>query len=116
MQHASELNDWVTIIQALKKRFGPIKYEDLKGELSKLCQTSIVTAYQSKFENLAQRIDGLLDRFLTCTFISGLKDGIKINVKSFRPTSLKDAIGLARLQDKSSLRDRRNFPRPQTPT
>ncbi|TXG70529.1 hypothetical protein EZV62_005464 [Acer yangbiense] len=84
----------------LEKQFGPIEYEDPEGELSKLHQTSTVTAYQSQFENLAQRIDGLPDKFLTRTFISGLKDNIKTNVKSFRPTSLKDVIGLARLQEK----------------
>jgi hypothetical protein len=116
LQHAGELNDWVSFIQALEKRFGPTEYEDPEGELSKLRQTSTVAAYQSQFENLAQRIDGLLDRFLTRTFISGLKDDIKTNVNSFRPTSLKDAIGLARLQEKSSSGDRRNFPRPQAPT
>jgi len=116
LQHAGELNDWVLFIQALEKQFGPIKYEDPEGELSKLRQTSTVAAYQSQFENLAQRIDGLPDRFLTRTFIHGLKDDIKTNVKSFRPTSLKDAIGLTRLQEKSSSRDRRSFPRPQAPT
>jgi len=100
LQHAGELNDWVLFIQALKKRFGPTEYEDPEGELSKLCQTSTVAAYQSQFENLAQRIDGLPDRFLTRNFIHGLKDDVKINVKSFCRTSLKDAIGLTLLQEK----------------
>jgi hypothetical protein len=100
LQHAGELNDWVSFIQALKKRFGPTEYKDPEGEVSKLHQTSTIAAYQSQFENLAQRIDGLPDRFLTRTFIHGLKDDIKINVKSFRRTSLKDAISLTRLQEK----------------
>ncbi|KAI9176859.1 hypothetical protein LWI28_007928 [Acer negundo] len=97
LQHAGELNDWVTFIQALEKRFGPTEYEDPEGQLSKLRQTSTVAAYQSQFENLAQQIDGIPDKFLTRTFINGLKEDIKTNVKSFRPTSLKDAIGLTRL-------------------
>ncbi|KAJ0028629.1 hypothetical protein Pint_35012 [Pistacia integerrima] len=105
-----------SLVQSLEKRFGPTEYEDPEGEITKLRQTSTVAAYQTQFEKLAQRVDGLPDRFLARTFVSGLRDDIKGMVKLLRPTSLKEAIGLARLQEKHHCRDRKSFSAPNKPT
>ncbi|KAJ0078810.1 hypothetical protein Patl1_22867 [Pistacia atlantica] len=116
LQHARELSDWASLVQSLEKRFGPTEYEDPEGEITKLRQTSTVAAYQTQFEKLAQYVDGLPDRFLARTFVSGLRDDIKGMVKLLRPTSLKEAIGLARLQEKHHCRDRKSFSTPNKPT
>lgn len=99
LQRTAELSDWPTFVNALEKRFGPTEYEDPEGALVKLRQITTVAAYQDQFELFADRVEGLSDHFLMRTFISGLKDDIKNILKVLRPSSLTDAIGLARLQE-----------------
>lgn len=65
----------------------------------KLCQTTTVNDYQSAFEALANRIVGLPPQFYLNCFISGLKPAIRREVQAFQPTSLPQAISLAKLQE-----------------
>lgn len=71
------------------------------GELSKLKQVTFVKAYQEKFEELANKTKGLTEEFFISCFLSGLKDEIKAGVQMFQPTTITQAIGLARLQEES---------------
>ncbi|KAJ0103542.1 hypothetical protein Patl1_05284 [Pistacia atlantica] len=72
LQHTGSLTNWSAFVHALGKRFGPSDFYD-EGELAKLRQNSSVAAYQKRFEALSNRL--------------------------LRPTSLTEAIGLARTQE-----------------
>lgn len=81
---------WKDFEYGLKVRFGPDVYDDATGELTKLCQTSTVKCYQEKFKELANRTH------------AGLKEEIKARVQMFRPITISQAIGLARLQEETT--------------
>ncbi|XP_077250240.1 uncharacterized protein LOC143889774 [Tasmannia lanceolata] len=93
------LKTWNGFLEALSARFGPSPYEDYKGALSKLLQTTTVLAYQAPFENLAHKVTGLSESFLLSFFISGLKPEIKRDLLIAKPQSLLQAMSLGRLQE-----------------
>ncbi|KAL5752650.1 hypothetical protein ACOSQ2_023157 [Xanthoceras sorbifolium] len=88
---------WNEFTKALLLRFGPTNYEDPSEALTRLKQTSTVSADQETFKELSHRVDGLLENFLVGCFIAGLRDEIRLDVKIKQPRSLADAIGVARL-------------------
>jgi hypothetical protein len=108
MHDNGQLLSWTMFLQALESRFAPSLYEDPKGALFKLCQTTTVREYQSQFENLANRIVGLPPPFYLSCFISGLKPAIRREVQAFQPISLTQAVHLAKLQEEK-LADRTPF-------
>ena len=99
MHANNQLTSWATFIHCLEIRFAPSHYEDLKGALFKLCQTTTVREYQAQFESLANRIVGLPPPFFLSCFVSGLKPEIRREVQAFQPISLSQAISLAKLQE-----------------
>ncbi|XP_077242438.1 uncharacterized protein LOC143882945 [Tasmannia lanceolata] len=90
---------WKDLVDVLCTRFGPNALEDFTGALTKLYQKSTVKEYQEKFEELAARTSGLGDEFFISCFVSGLKDEIRPGVQMFKPTTISQALGLARLQE-----------------
>ncbi|XP_073300538.1 uncharacterized protein [Primulina huaijiensis] len=107
-QHKThQFESWEGFIRILETTFGPSEYEDHQETLAKLTQTSTVAEYRQRFDALANRISGVSASFLTSCFISGLRSDLRHEVKAFRPTSLTQAIGLARLQE-AKLLDRRS--------
>lgn len=80
MHSNGQLLSWPMFLHALELRFAPSHYEDPKGSLFKLCQTSSVKEYQTEFESLANRIVGLPPQFYLSCFVSGLKPEIKREV------------------------------------
>lgn len=83
----------------MESRFAPTAYDDPRGNLFKLTQTTSVAAYLSAFEALANRIVGLNSLDLLSCFVSGLKTEIRREVLAQQPTSLSQAAGLARLHE-----------------
>ncbi|GJY63804.1 ty3-gypsy retrotransposon protein, partial [Tanacetum coccineum] len=49
------ITTWVKFEEGVKNRFGPSKYEDSKGALSKLLQLRTVEDYQREIEKLMYR-------------------------------------------------------------
>ncbi|KAH7862936.1 hypothetical protein Vadar_011299 [Vaccinium darrowii] len=94
--------NWKEFEYGLSVRFGPNVYEDAIGELTKLCQTTIVKCYQERFEELANRTSGLTQGFFISCLLSGLKEEIRVGVQMFGPTTITQAIGLARLQEETT--------------
>ena len=94
------ISTWQNFIHALDVRFAPSHYEDPKGALFKLCQTSTVREYHNQFESLANSIVGLPPPFFLSCFVSGLKPEIRREVHVFQPISLSQAVSLAKLQEK----------------
>jgi hypothetical protein len=105
----NQLLTWPLFLQALESRFAPSLYEDPKGAIFKLYQTSSVREYQTQFEALANRIMGLPPPFHLGCFISGLKPAIHREIQAFQSISLTQVIHLARLQEEKFL-DHAPFP------
>ncbi|KAK9233017.1 hypothetical protein WN943_023266 [Citrus x changshan-huyou] len=85
---------WTEFFSAILKRFGPTKFDDAAEALSQLRQQTSVIAYQEEFKKLSHLVDDLPEPFLAGSFVGGLKDEIRLEVKMQRPCSLSTAIGL----------------------
>lgn len=112
LMESGSVRSWEEFVVALKVRFAPSAYEDPVGAFTKLQQNSIVDEYQSQFEVLSNRIPGLTEEFRVSSFVSGLKEEVRIMVSMFKPMSLPAAFGLARLQEQEVCR-RNQSPKPQ---
>lgn len=94
---------WKKFVEALCTRFDSSLHEDYEEELAKLQQkNSFVQEYKSQFEQLANSTTRLTEEFFEF-FISSLKDKLKYDVQMFRPTTMTDAISLARLHEECLL-------------
>ena len=50
------IESWEEFVKAINLRFGPSLYEDYKGALSKLQQTTTVASYQDQIEDLSTKV------------------------------------------------------------
>lgn len=100
MERSNAIASWEDFTKGLLIRFGPSPYEDPTGTLTKLQQTTTVEEYQTRFEELTNRTEGLNESFMVSCFMRGLEDDIRLNVQMLRPHNLPDAIGLAGMQEK----------------
>jgi len=107
---SGSIRSWEEFVVALKIRFAPSDYDDPVGAFTKLQQTSTVDEYQyqSQFEVLSNRIPGLTEYFRVSSFVSGLKEEVRIMVTMLKPTTLPNDFGLARLQEQEICRRNRN--------
>ncbi|GKC99601.1 hypothetical protein Tco_1169876 [Tanacetum coccineum] len=85
--------------ESVKNHFGPSKYEDPKGALSKLLHFGTVEDYQREFEKLMNRVTDIPDFLLISFYISGLKLNLQHELLVSRPTMLGDAFSLARITE-----------------
>jgi translation elongation factor EF-1beta len=97
---------WEDFASALKTRFAPSVFDDPVGTFTTLKQTTTVEDFQNRFEILSNRIQGLSEDFKVSTFLSGLKEEIRITVTILKPKDLTIAFGLARLQEEVKMRSR----------
>lgn len=80
------LTTWDEFTKALETRFGPSSYDNHQATLFKLFQTTTVTAYQTEFERLGNRITGLPNDALLNCFLYGLQSNISQELAIIRPT------------------------------
>ncbi|XP_061375850.1 uncharacterized protein LOC133317958 [Gastrolobium bilobum] len=103
MDRSQRLTTWDAFIVALRSRFGPSRYRDLRGELGRLTQHTTIENYQKEFERLSNQIIGINDISLQSYFENGLKSEIRKEVRMHLPESLQNAIELAKVvEDKLS--------------
>jgi hypothetical protein len=96
---SEETVTWKSLKAALHIRYGPTVFEDHFGDLTKLQQIGTVRDYQLKFEQLLSRVGKLsIPHQLGC-FVSGLKGNLRTEVQAMKPSTLTEAIGLARLYE-----------------
>ncbi|GJU86719.1 receptor-like serine/threonine-protein kinase NCRK, partial [Tanacetum coccineum] len=81
----------------MKNRFGPSKYEDPKGALSKLLQLGTVEDYQREFEELMNLVMDIPDSLLISYYIYRLKRHLQRELLVSKPTTLGDVFSLARI-------------------
>ncbi|KAK2983097.1 hypothetical protein RJ640_009836 [Escallonia rubra] len=98
-EHGEQCITWQIFIDELFERFGPTRYQDCVGELTKLQQTGTVKEYQTQFSRLLLRAGRLLPEQQVGCFVSGLKESLKADVQACKPTTLSAAVGLARLYE-----------------
>ncbi|GJX85257.1 ty3-gypsy retrotransposon protein [Tanacetum coccineum] len=89
------ITDWPRFEESVKNQFGPSKYEDPQGALSKLLQTMTVAEYQGEFEKLMNRVTDISETLLISFYISGLKLPLQRELLVLKPTILGDAFALA---------------------
>ncbi|GKC25401.1 retrotransposon-related protein [Tanacetum coccineum] len=93
---------WIDrFVESVKDRFGPSKYEDPQGALSKLLQLGTVEEYQREFEKLMNRVTNIPESLLISFYISGLKLHIQRGLLVSKPNTLGDAFSLARITEAS---------------
>ncbi|GJW61762.1 ty3-gypsy retrotransposon protein [Tanacetum coccineum] len=93
------ISTWDEFVTSVRNRFGPSKYEDPQGALSKLLQIETVAHYQSEFEKLMNRVTDVSETLLISFYISGLKPAIQRELLISRPSTLGDAFALARITE-----------------
>lgn len=83
--------------------FGPSTFVNHQQALFKLQQTTTVSDYQKEFERLSNRVTCLSPRAILDCFISGLHVDIKNELALLKPTTIADAIGMAKLVESKLL-------------
>nr|GEW46882.1 hypothetical protein [Tanacetum cinerariifolium] len=96
MTHNKLVASWDGFLDSVRNRFGPSKYEDPQGVLSKLLQLGTVAQYQSEFEKLMNRVTDISKNLLISFYISGLKPTTQRELLIAIPTTFGDAFSLAR--------------------
>lgn len=91
------LSTWDEFTHALELHIGPSTFESYQQALFKLHQTNIMADYQWDFERLFNRIIRLPNQAIIDYFISGLRADIQHELADLHPTSISQAIGLAKL-------------------
>jgi hypothetical protein len=99
LQDSRTIQGWEALVDALRLRFAPSAFDDPVGAFTKLKQTTIVGEYQSQFEVLSNKVSGLTEDFRVNSFLSGLKEEIRLTITMWRPNSLPVAFGLTLLQE-----------------
>ncbi|KAF5460502.1 hypothetical protein F2P56_020366 [Juglans regia] len=98
--------NWEVFKYELHLRYGPSRYQNFFGDLTKLKQWGSIRDYQMEFDCLLHRAGHLSEEQQVGCFVSGLKEAIRIDVQACNPTSLSATIGLARLYE-SRMHDQR---------
>ncbi|GJR01955.1 ty3-gypsy retrotransposon protein [Tanacetum coccineum] len=93
------ITTWDGFLESVQNRFGPCKYEDPQGTLSKLLQKGTVAHNQSEFEKLMNRVTDVSEALLISFYVSGLKPAIQRELLVSKPASLGDAFSLARVTE-----------------
>lgn len=97
MHSNKQLSTWEAFTRALELRFGPSSFTNHEAALFKLKQHGSVLDFQLQFETLSNCVEGLSPTSLLNCFISDLKDEIQHELAVLKPTSLAEAIRLAKL-------------------
>jgi hypothetical protein len=87
---------WQQFVTSVNRRFGPPVRSNPLGELTHLRRTGTVAAYQDAFLQLLARCDDVTECQQVDIFTAGLRNPLRIDVEMQRPTSLEDAMSLAR--------------------
>ncbi|KAK2996971.1 hypothetical protein RJ639_026366 [Escallonia herrerae] len=98
-EHGEHCITWQIFIDELFERFGPTRYQDCFGDLTKLQQTGTVKEYQAQFSRLLLCTGRLLPEQQVGWFFSGLKESLKADVQACKPTTLSVVVGLAQLYE-----------------
>lgn len=114
-KEGNQIVTWDVFVGEIWARFGPTEGEDFDEALSKITQTGSLQDYQRQFERLGNRVHGWTQKALVWTFMGGLNPEIANAIRMFKPQTLKDAVGYARMKDQQLQRQRAVDPSPNQP-
>jgi hypothetical protein len=87
---------WDEFERLVNQRFGPPIRGNALGELIQLRRETTVTDYQTRFLTLVNGCKGLTEPHQIKIFTAGLRNPLKIDIKLEQPTTLEEAMALAR--------------------
>ncbi|KAL2226249.1 UNVERIFIED_CONTAM: Transposon Ty3-G Gag-Pol polyprotein [Sesamum indicum] len=100
-----EFRTWEEIVANVLGRFEALNNAKVTTEFNRLHHETTVDNYLERFEELKDQMlifnRNLDEDFFMMKFISGLKDEVKLYVTNCEPTSLYQAINLARNQEQT---------------
>ena len=88
---------WHDYVRSISARFSNAMFEDPLEELASLVQTDELQTYNNSFDALLNKVT-LSETQAVSLYLKGLKLEIKGPVKMFKPQTLHEAYGLARIQ------------------
>ena len=92
---------WADYVSAISSRFSNAMFEDPMEEIASLVQLTDdakgLQEYNSGFDRLLNKVT-VSESYAVSLYLKGLKPEIKGPVKMFKPPTLRDAYGLARIQ------------------
>lgn len=89
------------LIKALLVRFSPSAYKNAMKPLTRSRQTNTVGEYKARFETLSNKLKGLMDTYKCRCFPTGLRDNIRLPIRTFNPTNLTSTYNLAKIQEEN---------------
>lgn len=101
MIHKNYSQDWTIFVDALYKHFGSNLYTNPQEALTELKQQGTVKEYQTQFEALSTRVNGLTKQWLVSFFVAGLNDYLKCQLRLTKPPSYHEAVALALLHEQN---------------
>lgn len=90
-------NSWHGLSYLLMREFAGFNRADYQASLAKMSQTGSVEQYMEQFTRLSRRAPGFSQELLLSCFVGGLKDDIRIDVKSQKPRTLYEACELTKV-------------------
>ncbi|KAL5710528.1 hypothetical protein ACHQM5_021078 [Ranunculus cassubicifolius] len=102
-QSSRNVVSWEDFVTDVCDRFEDIHKSNYIGHFNKLIQTGSVEDYFTQFEDLksfmTSKNPSFTDEYFVLSFLSGLKEEIRIAVQMFQPSTLNQAFYLAKLQE-----------------
>lgn len=89
---------WKEFVMALQARFMNDALSDPLSNIKRLKQTGSLPEYLEQFDALLRSKVDLNEAQAVSHFLGGLKHEVELSVRLFRPSSLQDTYGLARVQ------------------
>ncbi|XP_076925344.1 uncharacterized protein LOC143588128 [Bidens hawaiensis] len=89
---------WRDYVLAITTRFSNAMFEDTMEELASLNQGDDLQVYNSAFDRLLNKVT-ISESQAISLYVKGLKPEIKGPIKMFKPRTLHEAYGLARIQN-----------------
>ncbi|KAL5857708.1 hypothetical protein ACOSQ3_005166 [Xanthoceras sorbifolium] len=92
---------WTAFEQEIVSQFGPSPVTNHHGQLAKLRQEGKLQTYIKEFRQIQTMTRGWPEELLLGTFTEGLKPWLAREVKLKQPTSLREAMRIAEILDRS---------------
>lgn len=89
-------NSWHGLADLLMREFARFNRVDYQASFTKMSQTRSVEQYMEQFTRLSRGASCFSQELLLSCFVGGLKDDIRIDVKSQKPRTLYEACELVK--------------------
>ncbi|KAL0371812.1 UNVERIFIED_CONTAM: Retrovirus-related Pol polyprotein from transposon [Sesamum calycinum] len=98
-----QLSTWDAFLRSLELCFGPSSYANPQAALFKLRQCGSIFDFQAEFERLCYHVVGVSPEVILNCFILGLRPDILRELAVLQPSTISQAIGLAKVLESKTL-------------